>query len=168
MRLTWVTLGALALIAPGLLGQSSQHSHANDSLVTSIDRFLADPMAQARLGRALMDTANARADVAMSISFGIVPWLCHIQNAPDERRALLSLLLGAYVVGNMRAQLVSGVAHDAPGAGAQAVVRVYQEVRQHRPTFTEATVTQWVQMDSMHTLAAHADSLAARADTTCR
>src|SRR5260370_41524815 len=82
-------------------------SPPSDSLLAFIDRFLNEPTHYGRLWRAILDSAEARPDVKITISPSVVPWFCGMGRSAGERKAFASLLLGAFVAGNMRQQLTS-------------------------------------------------------------
>jgi len=133
----------------------------SDSLLAFIDRFLNEPTHYARFWRAILDSAEARPDVRITISPSVVPWLCGMGRSAADRKAFASLLLGAFVAGNMRQQLISKKKGDQPQSGMQAVVHVYKQVRGRLPAFTDSIADRWVALDSTGEFPRHADSVAA-------
>ena len=77
MRMT--PLLVTLLIAPSALVAQKAPAQ-NDSLVALIDRFLATADTNRALARALVDSAQRRADVSIDLRSQFLPWLCGSQN----------------------------------------------------------------------------------------
>ncbi len=160
-------LGSLVAVGTSVSAAAQAAEPNSDSLVTLIDRFLRNPIAHSGLRSALVDSAEARSDVSITISAAIAPWLCHVQRGDDVDRAFKSLLLAAFVAGNMRAQLVSGVKEDQPQAGVTATLRVYEVIRSEAGTISDSTLDQWLVLEEAGALKAHIDSVLADPRTGC-
>jgi hypothetical protein len=165
MRL--VVVAAVSLLLPPTLLAQDDTAAPKDSIIALIDRFLSAPRSNADLWSAIVDSARARSDVVVELTPHVVPWVCTARRRSAEGQALASLLVGAYVAGNMRAQLVSGLKKDEPQAGVDAVVRVYRAVRGRVLDFVDPTAEHWLVADSLGTLPALVDSLSHDYDPTC-
>lgn len=153
----------LAVAAP--LRSQVEAPARNRPLVGLIDRFLARPFDEdLRVG--LLDSANVRPDVMVSISASVTPFLCYTDTA-SVIRGLDALLLTAFVSGNMRQQLVSGRSADQPEAGLRAVLTVYDTIRTRVANYRVPEVDAWRQALAAGRLAAVADSLRQHADEDC-
>ncbi len=155
---------ALLATPPGaLLAQAHAPGPArNRSLIALIDEFVRNPLA-VEIGSAVMDSGDARHDVTMVLSKGVMPWQCYLDTA-QVVQALDELLSMVYVAGNMRAQLVDGRNRNRPRAGLAAVVQGYAVIRERFPFYGVPEVDVWAALPRPQ-LAALADSLAAAPDT---
>ena len=164
MRL--IRLFATLLFAPvGLIAQTP--AARNDSLLASIDRFLAAPDTNRALARALVDSAQARADVQIDLRSQFLPWLCGSQKQTPERQTFGGLLLTAFIAGNMRQQLITGKSRDESGAGLAAVLGVYRKIHGQQAAFSDPTLDKWLIADSLGRVPALADSLSRAESTRC-
>ena len=129
------------------------------SLLALIDAFLTRPFANPDLRTALIDSAEARSDVAITISQQLLPWILETDTTVF-RRAMRGLFLSAFVAGNMREQLVSRVKGDQPYAGVVAVLDVYLMVRARAPAYRQPTLDEWLHLREQGKLRQHVAQLA--------
>jgi len=167
MRMAIFSIGFL--IAYGLVeGQApSTRNGSPDSLIASIDRLLQNPSVTSSVWMALLDSAEARSDVSLTLSANLLPWHCHLDNAAPERRTFASVMLGAFVAGNMREQLRSGKKMDSPVQGLKAVLSVYGMLRNRSPEFTDRTLDEWSVLEKNKRLSSLVDSLVLQPEQKC-
>ena len=122
-----------------------------------IAAFFAEPFAMGGRVR-LLDSAQARPDVDISLTVAVLPWACY-GDKDKTVQALDALLTTAYLAGNMDEQLRRGKAADQVEAGLHGVLRVYARVRQKVRNYYVPEVDRWAARDSAGTLAVVADSL---------
>lgn len=129
----------LGLLALGLFGWTATGGAAptgavsKDTVLKAIEVFQKDPSSTEGLTAAstIMSFAQKSDSVHVALSKAVVPWLKK-QDAPDADTR--SMLLAAYVAGDVRAQLQSGKAEDDIYAGWQQVLATYDQLRQINPT----------------------------------
>jgi hypothetical protein len=156
-------LGTVALAATAARPVAAQRTPParNRPLIAMIDEFLQHPFSE-DLRVELLDSANVREDVLVSITASVTPFLCYSDTAAVIR-ALDALLLTAYVSGNMREQLVRGRSADQPEAGLRGVLVVYDVIRSRVRDYRVPEVDAWSQALTAGQLTTLADSL--RQDT---
>jgi hypothetical protein len=140
---------------------------ASDSLLSLLDRFLADPTRNGRRWREILDSAEANPNVVVTITAGVAPWICGASEKSSMERALRSILTGAFVAGNMREQLRGRTTGDQPLAGVLATLDSYQKIRARVLNFRLAELDRWAELQAGDSLAAHVDMLAAHPPTDC-
>ena len=140
---------------------------ASDSLFRLLDRFLADPTRNGRRWREILDSAEASPHVAITLTPGVVPWICGAVEKSSAERALRSILTGAFVAGNMREQLVRREKGDQPLAGVLAALDSYEKIRARVLNFRLAELDRWAELQAAGTLAAHVAELAANPPQDC-
>lgn len=106
---------------------------SKDAVLKAIGVFQKDPSSAEGVAAASTIIAFAKTSdaVHISLSKAIAPWL-KSQDAPDADTR--SMLLSAYVAGDVRSQLQSGKAGDDIYAGWQQVIATYDQLHQINPT----------------------------------
>ena len=164
-------LGVVVMIsATGSAAQESAPSPApvaSDSLLRLLDRFLADPTRNGRRWREILDSAEASPHVAVTLTPGVVPWICGASDKSSPERALRSILTGAFVAGNMREQFTRRVKGDQPLAGVLAALDAYDKIRARVLNFRLAELDRWTELHRAGALAGHVEALAANPPTDC-
>jgi hypothetical protein len=164
-----LVLAALSGETP-VLSSSRMNASANAGpLLEMIGRFLEEPFAHHELRLAMLDSAEARSDVAITISEPVLPYLLE-DSDPDAasdtthfRAAMRAMFLAVFIAGNMEEQLRTGVVADRPYAGTRHVVRVYQMARARRPDYRHPVLDRWVELERRGELEAFIAAEAARA-----
>ena len=128
----------------------------NRALGEMLERFLARPIANGGMVRAIMDSTNARPDVTVTLGPRVVPWL----TGSDLPQAAKSLLLGGYLAGNVLAQLQAKRDQDMPMAGIEGTLHVYARLRRMSSIPEVPRLEEWSALQAAGSLAAHVDSLA--------
>jgi len=157
----------ISCLVPRMLEGQDSIPARNRALVALIDRFLAAPQSNADLWRAIAESAQVRSDVTVELTPQVAPWLCTSRKTTPDRQALSQLLVGAYIAGNMRHQLVTGAKRDEPRAGMESVVNVYRAVSGRVFAFKDLTAEEWMVADSLGTLPALADTLGRIVNPMC-
>lgn len=122
-----------ALIFASMEGGRADSGVSKDAVLKAIAVFQKDPSSTEGLTAAstIMSFAQKSDSVHLALSKAVVPWVKK-QDAPDADTR--SMLLTAYVAGDMHAQLQSGKAVDDIYAGWQQVLATYEQLRQINPT----------------------------------
>jgi hypothetical protein len=145
----WPTLRVLILLALGpnlAAGQGgTRPAVGSDSLHRLIAGFLAEPIKNGPLYREIIDSAQKSPHVKITISAGVAPWMCEMPRG-EMGKALQGLLLGAFVAGNMRAQLDSAAKGDHPVAGVQAALAVYEQTKGRVIDLSLPTMERWLEL----------------------
>jgi hypothetical protein len=90
--------------------------------------------------KVIVNFAEQSEDVQISISPKTVPWLKEKWGLePQEEQSLHSMLLAAYLAGNIKSQLASGKPADDPYAGWVFVCRGYKQFRS-KVTFSSSSI----------------------------
>ena len=160
------TLIAFALALPLAAQQAgSQVPVQNKPLIGLIDKFLTRPLNE-DLRAELIDSARSRADVDMTVAANLMPWTCY-SDSSKQVEGFDMLLSAAYVAGNMKVQLVNGTKGDAPEAGLQAVIEVYDRLRAKIRNYFVPEVDDWKRRQKLGQLGLLADSLLQASDPDC-
>ena len=126
-----------------------------------IEAFLTEPIKHGTRLSEILDSIEASPHVgAITLSSGALPWFCRPDSNP-ARRTLRALLLGAFIAGNAREQLMLAEKGDQAYAGVLAVIVVYEKIRQRVINFTEPEVDEWIELRAHGLLRAHVDSVVA-------
>jgi hypothetical protein len=145
----WSALGVLILLglSPNLAeAQAGTHpAVGSDSLHRLIAGFLAEPIKNGPLYREIIDSAEKSPYVKITISAGVAPWMCEMPRG-KMGNAIQSLLLGAFVAGNMRAQLDSAAKGDHPVAGVQAALDTYEQMKGRVVDLSLPTMERWLEL----------------------
>lgn len=156
IRVALCAAAALALVSNGA-GAQLQAPERNRALIGIIDAFLRQPF-QEDARTAILDSAEARPDVTITLSVAVMPAYCYKDEA-ESVRAFDALLVSAFVGGNMRAQLVAGRDEENVEAGLRATLTIYSAIRARVPEYHVPEVNQWQAAESAGRLAVVADSL---------
>jgi hypothetical protein len=147
MRRTTLRVLILLALAPSVAtGQvGARAAVGSDSLHRLIAGFLAEPIKNGPSYRAIIDSAEKSPYVKITISAGVAPWTCEMPRG-EMGLAIRSLLLGAFIAGNMRAQLDSAVKGDRPVAGVRAALGVYEQVKSRVVDLALPTMERWLEL----------------------
>jgi len=125
-----ITLPALAFVgawAPG----------SDDSVRHALAVFAESPLSKA--GEAalatIVDFAEKTDKVEITVSEDVVPWLGGPNEVPHSE-----LLLGAWIAGNVRSQLDSGVTRNDAYSGMLEVFAVYAALKAKEPKFSVPSI----------------------------
>lgn len=121
----------------------------------AIKDFKADPLGAADRGAAatIIDFTEASQAVAVSIGPKSVPWLHKKQ---VDRRP--SVLLAAYVAGNIESQLNRRVKEDDPYAGVLQAIATYRQLQQNDPDYRVDELEALTQLEKDGRLKAHLEA----------
>ena len=156
IRIAFCVVTAIALMS-NESGAQAQPPERNRALIGIIDEFLRQPFQEAAR-TVILDSAEARPDVTITLSTAVMPAFCYKDEA-ESVRAFDALLLSAFVGGNMRAQLVAGEKGDNVEAGLRATLAIYKVIRARVPEYHVPEVNEWQAAESAGQLAVVADSL---------
>ncbi|MBS0658617.1 MAG: hypothetical protein JSR82_10285 [Verrucomicrobia bacterium] len=155
MRLFQLCLSLLALTTSQLAAQSEPSpkpsAPAAEPLITeqmarrAIARFRADPTSQDGREAALeiMRFADKSPLVNVIISPKSVPWIGEKIEMKHN-----SLLLAAFVAGNVRSQMDSGNRKDDPVAGVRQALETYRKIREQVPDFRVASLEKFAELEA--------------------
>ncbi len=112
---------------------ATTESVSKDAVLAAIVIFEKDPSSKEGFAAAstIMSFAKKNGAVHLSLSKAVVPWFKGGDASDADTR---SMLLTAYVSGNIRSQLQSGKAEDDIYAGWQQVFLTYDQLHQINPT----------------------------------
>ena len=147
---------ALATSDSAIAARVAQMPKRNRALGEMLERFLAAPIGNIGMVRAIMDSASARPDVTVNLSASVVPWM----TGSDQPQQVKSLLLGGYLAGDMLAQLRTKRDQDMPAEGAAGALQVYARLRRTGSIAEIPTLEEWIALQAAGTLRPHIDSLA--------
>jgi hypothetical protein len=163
-------LVALALLlAPGeARAQTTSATRVgSDSLHHLIASFLAEPIKYGSMYREIIDSAEKSPLVKVTISAGVAPWMCELPKESSVARAMQALFFAAFIAGDMRAQLESGVKGDQPVAGVLAVLGVYEQAKLKVMNLDVPTMERWIELRRQGTLDAEVRAIAAHPPKGC-
>jgi hypothetical protein len=120
----------------------------------AIENFRKDPLPAIEQGtaRTIMNFGEASSEVSISLSSKVVPWL---GGKMDERR---SLLLAAYVAGNLESQLKEGKKANDSLAGIQQAITTYRQLQKADANFRVEELEKLIAIDAEGGLKAYLES----------
>ena len=126
------TLLLCLLLLTAAWGQTPSPAPAKGDVLKALQAFHAYPLAPLpnEHQRIIMAYALESSDVQMSIGPKECPWVTEKPESDWQ-----SVLLAAYIAGNVEAQLKAGKPGDQPGAGLTQVSEVYAKIRAKDPKY---------------------------------
>lgn len=135
------------------LKKSQPQASATDAMA-AIALFRKDPTAKdAQAALAVITNFAVKSKAVMvKITEQSVPWAVEGSTVPEEASILLT---GAFLAGNIEAQLRSNIKGDSPYEGALLVLQVYKLLRSKNrmPAFEQ--LDQWQELETKGKLRAH-------------
>jgi hypothetical protein len=126
-------------------------------VLTSIAEFRAHPLTEegrVAAGKIIKFAEQSEA-VSIRIAKPLMPWL-HDYCREEKYRAML---LGAYLAGNVKAQLDRGVNKDDPYAGMLVVFDVYRQIKEENKNCRIPEIETFLDLESKKKLKAHLEKL---------
>jgi hypothetical protein len=122
-----------------------------EEAVKAIVEFRKNPLTEEgrfAAGR-IISFAEQSDDVSIHIAQPLVPWL---HDGTDEKYR--SLLLGAYIAGNVKSQLDHGIQRDDPHAGMLVVFEVYHQMKEADKKCRIPEIEEFMKLETEHQLEA--------------
>lgn len=134
---------------------------SRDTALSAIDTFQKDPSSKEGIAamKTFMAFAKSSDAVKIYLSKDLVPWLKG-QDAEDADTR--SLLLAAYVAGNIKSQLNKGISADDPYAGWIQVIQTYDQLHMINPTVKLPEIDKLKEKEKNGSLHAYADEMLKR------
>lgn len=161
----WLTLALCLTFGLAHADNKDSHSHADamkkqqpqitaTEAMKAITVFRRDPTgkdAQAALAVITRFVVKSE-EVMVKISKHTVPWAAKDTDLPEHIRTLLT---GAFMAGNIEAQLRSHIKGDSPYNGALLVLQVYQLLRKQKKMQAYEPLEQWQKLEAEGKLRSH-------------
>ena len=115
------------LLGAGAARAGADKTVSRDEVLKAISVFQTDPSSQqgADASETIMAFARTSDAIHISLSHAVVPWVKKGDSPDADTR---TMLLTAYVVGNISSQLKSGKPHDDVYAGWEQVLTTYAQL----------------------------------------
>jgi len=132
---TYKFLGLLFIIIFSLCSTAQTETISKDTALKAIEIFENEPLSQDGEGAASIITtyASESEDINIVISDKIITWLG--SNDKDPYYKYRGILLAAYLAGNVKSQIVQGVAQDDPYSGLDQVLKTYHQLQKQDMSF---------------------------------
>jgi len=132
---TYKFLGLLFIIIFSLCSTAQAEKISKDIALKAIEIFENEPLSQDGEGAASIITeyASESEDIDIVISDKIITWL--VSNDKDPYYKYRAILLAAYLTGNVKSQIVQGVAQDDPYSGLNQVLKTYHQLQKQDMSF---------------------------------
>jgi hypothetical protein len=118
---------------------------SKDTARDAITVFRQDPLSQQ--GRAAGEIVRRFAEktdvVLLKITAKLVPFQTNVNLVPEDR----TLLLDAYIVGNVDSQLLRNEKKDDPYAGVSEVIQTYRQMQKQTPTLQLPEVENFIDLE---------------------
>jgi hypothetical protein len=126
IRMRYLSVVAALMLLSGFQQAQAATAISKADVLQAINVFEKDPSSKEGFAAAATVTAFAQKSplVHISLSHDVAPWLKKDTSDADTR----GILLNAYVVGNVEAQLKSGKAQDDVYAGWEQVINTYVQL----------------------------------------
>ena len=164
-QLQLAVIHTIRFSAPAPRSDTTSIPSQNRALVALVDSFFEHPF-RAQLQRAVIDSANRRADLSVALGPRLLPWTCYADTG-SVIRALDGVLTVAYVAGDMEGQLRSGYGGDQPGAGVLGALQVYQTIQSNVLGYQVPELEAWKAFRDAAHLQKLVDSLARDSTARC-
>lgn len=106
----------------------------------------------------ILKYADASPDVEVTIDPALMPW---INQDPPPR--YLDVLLGAYIAGNVRPQIETGVKKDNPLSGITQVIDTYRQLKKADISLFILSIENYAKLQSQGKLKSTIESITAKA-----
>ena len=106
----------------------------NDDALKSIAIFDKSPLNEdgKQAASIILRFASESEEVTIALSAAILPW---IKNKDKNTSQFNTILLSAYIAGNVKSQLLKKTASDDPFGGYVQVLKTYDQIQQAHPDF---------------------------------
>lgn len=154
--MTRTTLTALAFLFCATCGLATTPSKAEVlSAIAVMEKSVTGPEAPGA-AKTIVVYAQLSDDVMVDIGQEQLPWLSEKWNLPAEKeRTCQSLLMAAFVAGNVKSQLKAEKAEDDTYAGWIFAIYTYRQLKEHFD-FRSAAIEDLIKMESDGKLREHA------------
>lgn len=127
-----------------------------ENVRNAIGIFRQDPTSQRgrAAGEIVRRYAEKSTDVILTITPKLAPFLSDIKIPPDDR----SLLLAAYMVGNVDLQLLRNEKKDDPYAGITEVIETYRQMKKQNPGLSIPDIENFIELEKRGELKAYVAS----------
>lgn len=141
---------ALAQGLPAPAGSAAEPVLLESTVRQAIERFRAEPTSAAGRRSAAMIVKFAEKSPLVDVVIGpkSVPWL-----SEQVDSSLSTLLLAAFVAGNVQSQLDRRVRKDDTRAGVEQVLETYAKIRRSEPKFRVASIDKLAELKASGGLA---------------
>ncbi len=115
-----------------------------DSVLNAVKALEDDPLSGGMVALpAIVAFTRDSEDVTVTLSPEVLPWL----KSPEKPRHS-ELLLGAFMGGNVRSQLMRNVREDSPIEGLRCVFAVYRKIQLSEPSFKSPGIERLMKLDA--------------------
>lgn len=151
MMMAAVCRGQDTTAAPQPVETDPQRAVSKEDVLKIISEFRKDPHGAMEKGRGALILAFAEQskEVQISINGNVLSW-----SKDDIDPAIGSVLLTAYIAGEIQAQLSAHLAKDDPMAGALQVIDTYQQMKKADSKLRVPSVEQWITLQAQGKLRA--------------
>lgn len=155
MKFLFPTLLFCILVSASLADDGKRVTKDEFSNATAC--FHAEPLTEkGRVAAGLIvEFAEQSHEIEITIGSSLVPWIGIKDNTNADYR---SLLLGAYVAGNAKSQIMKGVKADDPYSGMLFVFAVYEKMKIETKGFKIAEIENFIKLEKRKQLKEHLEN----------
>jgi hypothetical protein len=155
MKKLAAVLGFAVLLGAGVAHAGTTAPVSKEAVLKAITVFQEDPSSQqgSEASETILAFARSSDAVHISLSHDVVPWMKK-SDAPDADTR--TMLLAAYVAGNVSSQLKSGRVHDDIYAGWEQVLTTYAQLLAINPAAKISEVNELKSKEAAGKLQAYA------------
>jgi hypothetical protein len=145
MKPSFLIVGTIILLAICSPAAEQGMLINKETVRNAIGVFRQDPISQR--GRAAGEVvrlfAEKSTDVILTITPKLAPYLADVKIPQEDR----SLLLAAYVIGNVDSQLLRNEKKDDPYAGVQEVIETYRQMQKKAPALSLPEIESFIDLE---------------------
>ena len=157
MRIVLVSLLLIMITGISLAEEKDAWTYdiTPESLQKVVDIFEQDPLSEDAVDAfftvlSFLEKHNSVGSLSGSVTVRIkeecFPWYQNWNDGQEDRGSML--LFGAYIIGDVKAQLEAKVNKDQPYAGARQVISTYQKLRNANVVESIPEIEKWIQSEN--------------------
>ena len=156
MKQSFLVVGSVIALAVCSLAAEPGLPISKETVRSAIALFRQDPLsARGRAAGEIVRTfAEKNDEVIVQITPKVAPFLSNIK-IPRENR---TLLLDAFVVGNVDSQFLHNEKKDDPYAGVSEVIQIYRQVQKREPALRLPEIENFIELEKRGELKKYVDA----------
>jgi hypothetical protein len=150
MKPSFLIVGAVIVLAVCSPAAEPVLPISKETVRSAIGLFRQDPLSPR--GRAAGEIVRTFADkndeVVVQVTPKVAPFLSNMTILPEDR----TLLLDAFVVGNVDSQFLHNEKKDDPYAGVSEVIQIYRQMQKRNPALSLPEIENFIELEKRSAL----------------
>ena len=156
MKQSFLIVGAVILLAVCLPAAEPGLPISKETVRSAIGLFRQDPLSPRgrAAGEIVRTFADKNNDVIVNITPKVAPFVNNVKIPREDR----TLLLDAFVVGNVDSQFLHNEKKDDPYAGVSEVIQVYRQMQKRNPALSLPEIENFIELEKRGELKKYVDA----------